>query len=81
MNNNISIDAILYGHNHEGKSNNGYWEIPRCYDAGSINLKARSKYKKELPWYGKVVNSTRKIDLEQPTDADYRLDFLTSTLF
>ena len=70
----ISIDAILYGHNHEGKSNNGHWEIERCYDAGSINLKPRSKLKNELPWYNKVENSTRIIDLEKKPDKDYKLN-------
>ena len=75
INNSISIDAILYGHNHEGKSNNGYWGIQRCYDAGSINLKPRSKLKNELPWFDKVKNSTRVIDLENTPDTDYKLNF------
>jgi 3',5'-cyclic AMP phosphodiesterase CpdA len=76
MSDKISIDAILYGHNHEGKSNNGRWGIPRCYDAGSINLKPRSKLKKELPWFDKVVNSTRVIDLEKTPEADYKIDII-----
>jgi hypothetical protein len=71
MKKNISIDAILYGHNHEGKSNNGTWGIPRCYDAGSITKKARSKLKRDLPWFGQVSNATRLIDLDKPSDTDY----------
>lgn len=74
-NNNISIDAILYGHNHEGKSNNGKWGIKRCYDAGSINLKPRSKIRGELPWHHEVQNSTRIIDLQKNPDSDYKLKF------
>jgi len=77
INDNISIDAILYGHNHEGKSNNGHWGIKRCYDAGSINLKPRSKSKKKFPWYDKVENSTRVIDLEKIPDTDYKLSFIS----
>lgn len=72
---NISIDAMLYGHNHEGKSSNGNWGIPRCYDAGSINLKPRSESKKVLPWYDKVENSTRIIDFEKNPDEDYKISF------
>jgi 3',5'-cyclic AMP phosphodiesterase CpdA len=71
----ISIDAILYGHNHEGKSNNGHWGIQRCYDAGSVNLKPRSRIKNELPWFDKVENSTRVIDLGKNPDVDYKLNF------
>lgn len=29
------IDALLFGHNHDGKHWNGNWGIKRCYDAGS----------------------------------------------
>lgn len=35
----VSIDALLYGHNHEGKKKNGKWGIPRCYDAGTATHK------------------------------------------
>jgi 3',5'-cyclic AMP phosphodiesterase CpdA len=72
---NITVDAILYGHNHEGKSKNGHWNIKRCYDAGSINQKPRSESKKKLPWYDKVKNSTRLIDLEKNTDNDKIINF------
>jgi len=34
-----NVDALLYGHNHEGKSRHGKWGIPRCYDAGSSTRK------------------------------------------
>lgn len=74
VNDEISIDAILYGHNHEGKSNNGLWSIPRCYDAGSITLKPRSKLKKDLPRFGEVRNSTRVIDLGDNPNVDYILN-------
>lgn len=33
------IDAVLYGHNHEGRCHNGKWGIPRCYDAGTTTRK------------------------------------------
>lgn len=34
-----NVDALLYGHNHEGKIRHGKWGIPRCYDAGSTTRK------------------------------------------
>jgi len=34
-----NVDALLYGHNHEGKKRNGKWGIPRCYDAGTTTRK------------------------------------------
>jgi 3',5'-cyclic AMP phosphodiesterase CpdA len=71
----ITIDAILYGHNHEGKSNNGYWEILRCYDAGSVTSKPRSKLKRDLSFYGETKNSTRVIDLNNNPNVDYELTF------
>jgi len=67
---NNSIDAILYGHNHEGKAHNGQWGIPRCYDAGSATLKPRPKVVSGLPWF-QVNSSTREIDLN---DDDPALD-------
>ena len=60
----ISIDAILYGHNHEGKAHNGQWGIPRCYDAGTATLRPRPRYVDWLPWY-RIRSSTRLIDLEK----------------
>ncbi|MCK4881438.1 MAG: metallophosphoesterase [Candidatus Omnitrophica bacterium] len=62
----VSIDAILYGHNHEGKAHNGQWGIPQCYDAGAATLKPRPKYVDWMPWF-KTRSSIRVIDLEQRT--------------
>ena len=70
------VEAILYGHNHQGQVHNGCWGIPRCYDAGSATLKERSEFLSILPWF-KVRASTRVIDLEQdPACGDYVLDLL-----
>lgn len=63
MDNGISIDALLYGHNHEGSSHNGEWGIPRCYDGGSSTIKQRPKAVKKLPWY-QVNSSIRVIDIK-----------------
>ena len=38
-----TIDALLYGHNHRGKSHHGKWNIPRCYDGSSSTGKKKSK--------------------------------------
>ena len=72
----ISIDAMLYGHNHAGKVHNGQWGIPRCYDAGSATRKARPKVLAWLPWF-EVRAATRviKIGRKDPS-ADYTLDLL-----
>ena len=59
----ISIDAVLYGHNHEGKAHNSKWGIPRCYDAGTATLKPRPKYVDWLPWF-QTRSSIRVIDFE-----------------
>lgn len=59
----ISIDALLYGHNHEGKAHNGEWGIPRCYDAGSATAKPRPKAVKGVPLF-QVNPSIRVIDIE-----------------
>ncbi len=40
----ISIDALLFGHNHQGEERNGTWGIKRWYDAGSATCKPRPKY-------------------------------------
>ncbi len=70
------LDAILYGHNHQGQVHNGCWGVPRCYDAGSATLKERSEFLSLLPWF-KVRASTRVIDLDQdPAAGDYVLDLL-----
>ncbi len=64
MVNGISIDALLYGHNHEGKAHNGQWGIPRCYDAGTATLKPRPRYIDWLPWF-QTRSSIRTIDFEK----------------
>ncbi len=66
----ISIDALLFGHNHQGKEHNGEWGIPRCYDAGTATLKPRPKYLHWVHWY-QIQCSTRVIDLaNRDTAAD-----------
>jgi len=60
----VSIDAILYGHNHEGRAHSGKWGIPRCFDAGAATLKPRPKYVDWLPWF-KTRSSIRVIDFER----------------
>jgi len=76
MDNGTSIDALLYGHNHEGKSHNGEWGIARCYDAGSATEKPRPKVVKDTPWF-QVHSSVRVIDIEkEDTGCDYALPLL-----
>ncbi|MBU1086919.1 MAG: metallophosphoesterase [Candidatus Omnitrophica bacterium] len=70
MDKNVSIDAVLFGHNHEGKPHNGKWGIPRCYDAGTATLKPRPKYVDWAPWF-KVKASIRVIDLSRDPETDY----------
>ncbi|HUV24538.1 MAG TPA: metallophosphoesterase [Methanomassiliicoccales archaeon] len=65
-----SIDAILYGHHHRGRSSNGHWGVKRCYDAGTATLKPRQKVQKMLPWFWEVQNATRLFDLDKPTSED-----------
>lgn len=77
INDGISIDAILYGHNHAGKAHNGHWKIPRCYDAGTATMKPRSKWLNWLPWFA-VKSAIRVIDPErtEPPFDDYILSLL-----
>ncbi|MGE0084030.1 MAG: metallophosphoesterase [Desulfococcaceae bacterium] len=53
------IDALLFGHNHEGKVWNGGWGIKRAYDAGSSTGK------------GGKVGPHRVIDLSKEAFFDY----------
>lgn len=53
------VDALLYGHNHEGKIRNGKWGISRCYDAGSSTHKLGS------------VGPLRVIDFRRDPREDY----------
>jgi|LGVC01.1.fsa_nt_gb 3',5'-cyclic AMP phosphodiesterase CpdA len=71
----ISIDALLYGHNHLGKVHNGHWGIPRCYDAGTATGKERHSYIDWFPWF-KIKISTRCIRLDKPVYYDYVIDLL-----
>ena len=72
----ISIDALLFGHNHEGDAHNNKWGIPRCYDAGTATLKPRPKILKRSSWF-QVKASVRMIDLENDdTTADSVLSLL-----
>lgn len=76
INGGISIDALLYGHNHQGKSHNGQWGIARCYDGGSATLRQRFRSLKWLPFLD-VKASIRLIDLEnKDTSSDYILSLL-----
>ncbi len=68
--NKISIDAILFGHNHEGNAHNGKWNIARCYDAGTATLKPLSKYVSWATWF-KIQSSIRVIDLNKNVNEDY----------
>jgi hypothetical protein len=69
MENGLSIDALLFGHNHQGNAHNGRWGIPRCYDAGTATLKSRPPLVAWATWY-KVQASTRIIDLAKDPASD-----------
>jgi len=57
------IDALLFGHNHEGKVWNGGWGIKRAYDAGSSTGK------------GGKIGPHRVIDLSKEPVYDYDAKF------
>lgn len=59
----ILIDALLYGHNHQGRAHYDHWGIPRCYDAGSATRKPRPQLVELFPWF-QVRARSRLIDLE-----------------
>ncbi len=59
------IDCLLYGHNHDGDSANGKWDIPRCYDGGSSTRKNFDNPGKQSP--------LRVIDLTRSPREDYDL--------
>jgi 3',5'-cyclic AMP phosphodiesterase CpdA len=52
------IDALLFGHNHDGHSNHGEWGISRVYDAGSSTGK------------GGEVGPLRIMDLSRDPSSD-----------
>ena len=58
-----NVDALLYGHNHEGKKHNGVWGVRRCYDDGSATRKGGS------PGHHRVI------DLAREPGCDYSGDF------
>lgn len=53
------IDALLFGHNHDGRQWNGNWGIKRAYDAGSSTGK------------GDTQGPHRVIDLAEPLYTDF----------
>ncbi len=59
------ISALLYGHNHKGKTRNGAWGISRCYDAGSTTSKDGA------PAFHRVIDFGRVA--RQDYDADFDL--------
>jgi 3',5'-cyclic AMP phosphodiesterase CpdA len=59
----FSIDAILFGHNHDGRIWNGHWGIKRAYDGGT----ATGKMGKDNPH--------RVIDFSLSPDRDYDAHF------
>jgi len=61
-----TIDALLYGHNHLGKSHHGKWGIPRCYDGSSATGKKKEKSQPILQ---------RVIDLKRDPRWDYNGEF------
>ncbi|MCD4781756.1 MAG: metallophosphoesterase [Candidatus Omnitrophica bacterium] len=71
----ISIDALLFGHNHQGHAHHGQWGIERCYDAGTATLKPRPSFVKWSPWFT-ISSSTRVMDLSQDPRQDYILNLL-----
>jgi len=76
INKGVQIDALLYGHNHLGKTHNGgFLKIPRCYDAGTATLKDRTSMLDWMPWF-KVRSAIRCIDLSRDARLDYIMDLL-----
>lgn len=61
----VSVDALFYGHNHWGGSDNGRWGIPRCYNAGTATNKRRPLIIDWVPW-GRTKSATRRIHLDKP---------------
>lgn len=70
------VDAILYGHNHQGQIHNGQWGIKRCYDGGTATKKSRSEWIEWMKWF-KVKAAVRMIHLDQDNaQSDYILELL-----
>lgn len=58
-----SVDALLFGHNHDGRIWNGHWDIKRVYDAGTSTSKDGN------------ANPHRVIDLSKDPASDYDAQF------
>jgi 3',5'-cyclic AMP phosphodiesterase CpdA len=72
----VTIDALLYGHNHEGLVHNGHWGIPRCYDAGTATFKERPRFVNWFPSYFSR-DATRVIDIfNDDPRSDYELHLI-----
>lgn len=72
----ISIDALLFGHDHQGNAHNGKWGVPRCYDAGTSTLKPRPDFVDWCPWF-QIGASVRVIDIgSDDVHGDYILSLL-----
>lgn len=63
----FSIDAILFGHNHDARVWNGNWGINRAYDAGTSTGKKSKK-----------CGPHRVMDLKKSPDTDWLADLYTS---
>jgi DNA repair exonuclease SbcCD nuclease subunit len=61
------IDALLFGHNHNGYNLNNFWNIKRCYDGGSSTRKKNSQA------------SIRVIDMEKDAKYDYIIEILSES--
>jgi hypothetical protein len=61
-----TVDALLFGHNHLGKSHLGKWNIPRCYDGSSSTGKLKEESQPILQ---------RVMDLRRDPRWDYSGDF------
>ena len=73
----ITIDAILYGHNHEGYCHNGHWGVCRCYDAGTATLKPRPLWLEAiLGLQTRAAVRVIRMEEENPGLADYELKLL-----
>lgn len=66
---NHSIDALLFGHNHDGRVWNGGWGIKRVYDGGTSTNKDARLYP------GETRNPHRVIDLSTDPKDDYDARF------
>lgn len=59
-----NVNILLFGHNHNGWKWNGWWDIERCYEAGTSTRKGGS------------AGYHRKINPMEDLSTDYDGDFL-----